>query len=202
VVARVIERADTATLNGFIREALPEKVSLIATDDHPGYRNSKKHGIVRHSAGQYVNGAVHTQTIDGFWSLLKRGIMGNFHKVSRKYLPLYVAEFRISGVFVALSHYRVLLASTVFPKRARLRDSNTLASPRHDRKRPLLAQCDNAVLPPLPRETAAGAPTGSSLGVRSGPGVSPVPHPVAKYRRPALFGTIRIVLPQPIWESC
>ncbi len=39
-------------------------------------------------------------------------------------------------------------------------------------------------------------------GVRSGPGVSPVPHPVAKYRRPALFGTIRIVLPQPIWESC
>jgi hypothetical protein len=48
---------------------------------------------VRHSAGQYVNGAVHTQTIDGFWSLLKRGIMGSFHKVSRKYLPLYVAEF-------------------------------------------------------------------------------------------------------------
>jgi ISXO2-like transposase domain len=45
------------------------------------------------SAGQYVNGAVHTQTIDGFWSLLKRGIMGSFHKVSRKYLPLYVAEF-------------------------------------------------------------------------------------------------------------
>jgi hypothetical protein len=36
---------------------------------------------------------VHTQTIDGFWSLLKRGIMGSFHKVSRKYLPLYVAEF-------------------------------------------------------------------------------------------------------------
>jgi hypothetical protein len=38
-------------------------------------------------------------------------------------------------------------------------------------------------------------------GVRFGPGVSPVPHPVAKYRRPAHFGTIRIVLPQPIWES-
>ena len=38
-------------------------------------------------------GAVHTQTIDGFWSLIKRGIMGTFHKVSAKYLPLYVAEF-------------------------------------------------------------------------------------------------------------
>jgi len=40
-----------------------------------------------------VVGAVHTQTIDGFWSLIKRGIMGTFHKVSAKYLPLYVAEF-------------------------------------------------------------------------------------------------------------
>ena len=93
VVARVIEHADTETLNSFIREAISEKVSLIATDEFSGYRNLKKHGIVRHSAGQYVNGAVHTQTIDGFWSLLKRGIMGSFNKVSRKYLPLYVAEF-------------------------------------------------------------------------------------------------------------
>jgi hypothetical protein len=74
VVARVIEHADTATLNSFIREAISEKVSLIATDEYPGYCKLKKHGTVRHSAGQYVNGAVHTQTIDGFWSLLKRGI--------------------------------------------------------------------------------------------------------------------------------
>lgn len=93
VVARVIERADTATLNSFIREAISEKVSLIATDEHPGYRNVKNHKTVCHSSGQYVDGVVHTQTIDGFWSLLKRGIMGSFHKVSRKYLPLYVAEF-------------------------------------------------------------------------------------------------------------
>jgi len=93
IVARVIDHADTETLNSFIREAISEKVSLIATDEYPGYGKLKKHGTVRHSAGQYVNGAVHTQTIDGFWSLLKRGIMGSFHKVSRKYLPLYVAEF-------------------------------------------------------------------------------------------------------------
>ncbi|SFK63710.1 IS1595 family transposase [Methylocapsa palsarum] len=93
LVARVIERADTETLNAFIREAVSEKVSLIATDEHPGYRSLKKHRTVTHSAGQYVDGVVHTQTIDGFWSLLKRGIMGSYHKVSRKYLPLYVAEF-------------------------------------------------------------------------------------------------------------
>jgi transposase-like protein len=93
LVARVIERADTETLNAFISEAVSEKVSLMATDEHPGHRNLKKHGTVRHTSGEYVNGAVHTQTIDGFWSLLKRGNMGSYRKVSRKYLPLYVAEF-------------------------------------------------------------------------------------------------------------
>lgn len=39
-------------------------------------------------------GAVHTQTIEGFWTIIKRGIVGSFHKVSRKYMPLYVAEFQ------------------------------------------------------------------------------------------------------------
>lgn len=93
IVARVIDHADTETLNSFIREALSEKVSLIATDEHSVYRQLKKHKTVRHTAGQYVDGVGHTQMIDGFWSLLKCGIMGSFHKVSCKYLSLYVAEF-------------------------------------------------------------------------------------------------------------
>jgi predicted RNA-binding Zn-ribbon protein involved in translation (DUF1610 family)/IS1 family transposase len=96
VVARVIRNTDTATMEGFVREAVSTKVDLIATDEHSGYRNLNRefaHQFVRHSRGEYVAGAVHTQTIDGFWSLLKRGIMGTFHKVSAKYLPLYVAEF-------------------------------------------------------------------------------------------------------------
>jgi len=97
VVARVIANTDTETLDGFVRQAVSDKVSLIATDEHSGYRNlgdTFPHGYIRHSIGQYVDGVVHTQTIDGFWSLIKRGIMGSFHKVSRKYLPLYVAEFQ------------------------------------------------------------------------------------------------------------
>jgi hypothetical protein len=49
---------------------------------------------VDHRIGQYVVGAVHTQTIEGFWSLIKRGMVGTFHKVSKKYLALYVAEFQ------------------------------------------------------------------------------------------------------------
>jgi transposase-like protein len=96
VVARVIARADAATLNAFVRHAVSDKVSLIATDENAAYNPLDKifnHKSVNHSAGQYVDGVVHTQTIDSFWSLFKRGIMGSFHKVSRKYLPLYVAEF-------------------------------------------------------------------------------------------------------------
>jgi len=97
VIARVINNTDTHTLDSFVRNAVADNVSLIATDEHSGYRHLKgsyPHAFIRHSAKQYVDGVVHTQTIDSFWSLLKRGIMGSFHKVSRKYLPLYVAEFQ------------------------------------------------------------------------------------------------------------
>ena len=53
-----------------------------------------KHETVTHSDGEYVRGEVHTANIDSFWSLLKRGVMGTFHHVSKKYLPLYLAEFQ------------------------------------------------------------------------------------------------------------
>lgn len=96
VVARVLKGTDGKTVQAFVREAVSTKVDLLATDEYRGYWGLGKdypHKFVRHSADEYVVGAVHTQTIDGFWSLLKRGIIGTFHNVSRKYLPLYVAEF-------------------------------------------------------------------------------------------------------------
>jgi transposase-like protein len=97
VVARVIDNCDRDTLEGFILEAVSNKVSLLATDDHGGYRKLGQkypHAFVRHAANEYVVGAVHTNTIEGFWSLIKRGVVGTFHKVSAKYMPLYVAEFQ------------------------------------------------------------------------------------------------------------
>ena len=96
VVARVIENTKTETFERFVREMVSTDVSLLNTDEHSGYRRLSPdypHHAVRHQAKNYVVGAIHTNTIEGFWSLLKRGIMGTFHKVSRKYLPLYVAEF-------------------------------------------------------------------------------------------------------------
>ncbi|HEY5237167.1 MAG TPA: IS1595 family transposase, partial [Rhizomicrobium sp.] len=96
IVARVIENTKTETFESFVREFVSDKVSVLATDEHSSYRRLSPdypHHAVRHQAKNYVVGAIHTNTIEGFWSLIKRGVVGTYHKVSRKYLPLYVAEF-------------------------------------------------------------------------------------------------------------
>ena len=97
VVARVLENAKAETICEFVREAVSHKVSLLCTDDFRGYRRldgEYPRQSVDHSAGEYVVGAVHTNTIEGFWSIFKRGIVGSFHKISAKYMQLYVAEFQ------------------------------------------------------------------------------------------------------------
>jgi transposase-like protein len=97
VVARVLKSVDGTSVAKFVREAISNKVSLLATDSWPGYVDlpaTLPHEMVDHSKNQYVVGAIHTNTIEGFWSLVKRGVVGTFHKVSAKYMPLYVAEFQ------------------------------------------------------------------------------------------------------------
>jgi len=51
------------------------------------------HEVINHSSGEYVRGKVHTNSIENFWSLLKHGVIGTYHKVSKDYLPLYMNEF-------------------------------------------------------------------------------------------------------------
>lgn len=51
------------------------------------------HGTVRHAAGQYADGPIHTNTIEGFWSQFKRSVHGTYHKVSPKHLQTYLDEF-------------------------------------------------------------------------------------------------------------
>src|SRR5208282_6122405 len=93
-----IENTGAATLNRFVRKAVSERVSLVATDEHGGYGYlptlGYKHGTVKHSENEYVRGEIHTHNIESFWALLKRGIVGTFHHVSAQYLPLYLAEFQ------------------------------------------------------------------------------------------------------------
>jgi len=98
VVARVLDKVNIATMQGFVKEVVATDVSLLSTDAARGYwrlnETHENHAMVDHGSGQYVVGAIHTNTIEGFWSLVKRGVVGTYHKVSRKYLPLYVAEFQ------------------------------------------------------------------------------------------------------------
>ena len=96
VVARVVENVTRSTLTAFVRKAVSHKVSLLCTDGWVGYAKlglEFPHAFVDRAEGEYVVGAVHTNTIEGFWSIVKRGITGTFHKVSAAYLPLYVNEF-------------------------------------------------------------------------------------------------------------
>jgi transposase-like protein len=99
VVCQMIERVGASQAERFIRKVVDsEKVELIATDEGGEFRRLKAagypHDTVDHKAEEYVRGLVHTQNLDNFWSMLKRGIVGTYHSVSKKYLPLYLNEFQ------------------------------------------------------------------------------------------------------------
>ena len=74
-----------------------DRGSWLMTDEHSGYINVGReftgHGVVAHSKGEYGRGPFHTNTIEGFFSLLKRGIIGTYHHVSEQHLARYCAEF-------------------------------------------------------------------------------------------------------------
>jgi DNA-directed RNA polymerase subunit RPC12/RpoP len=97
VICQAVEEMGFTTMEDFVKKAVSTRAKLVATDEHTGYRHLRQHGYqhksVNHSKHTYVTGTVHTQTIESFWSLLKRGIMGSYHHVTREYLPLYVNEF-------------------------------------------------------------------------------------------------------------
>jgi transposase-like protein len=97
IVCKVIENTSHQTITRFVRKMVSDKVELIATDSAPTYdwlRMDYRHESVDHKAGEYVRGEIHTNSIESFWALLKRGVIGTYHHVSRKYLPLYLAEFQ------------------------------------------------------------------------------------------------------------
>jgi len=89
------EDAKSGTLAKYIQENIAAAVVGIYTDDLPAYPKAladRMHATVTHSAGEYVRGDVHTNTVESAFSLLKRGIVGSWHKVSAKHLPAYLAE--------------------------------------------------------------------------------------------------------------
>jgi len=82
-------------LNELIRNNIHDKDTVLITDEYRGYSKVSKilkHYTVNHQV-EYANGEIHTNSIESFWALLKRGIIGQFHKVSKKYLDRYLDEF-------------------------------------------------------------------------------------------------------------
>ena len=93
VRAKTVERTDAATLQGFIAENAKGGVRIY-TDDATGYQGLPfPHGTVKHSVKEFVNGQAHTNGIESFWAMLKRGYQGVYHHMSPQHLQRYVNEF-------------------------------------------------------------------------------------------------------------
>ena len=84
------------TLHGFIERAVKDEAEAIYTDELKSYLgiadHDTRHETVNHSAEQWVIGDVHTNSIEGVWSLFKRSLMGAFHKMSAKHMDRYLEE--------------------------------------------------------------------------------------------------------------
>jgi len=82
-------------MRAFVKEHVDTANAELMTDEYKGYLGMAKilpHSVIKH-AKWYVDGDIHTNTIESFWALLKRGMFGQFHSVSRKHLQKYVDEF-------------------------------------------------------------------------------------------------------------
>lgn len=90
------EQVTAKNLKAMIRENVNRNATLM-TDDFPGYYGLNKqfarHESVCHSEKEYVRGDAHTNSVEGYFSILKRGITGNYQHVSKQHLHRYLAEF-------------------------------------------------------------------------------------------------------------
>lgn len=97
--AMVIERTDAATIMPILEENIAREAHLL-TDDAGQYRHAyrlfERHDVVRHKAGEYVNAEqphIHTNVVEGYFSIFKRGMRGVYQWCGKKHLHRYVAEF-------------------------------------------------------------------------------------------------------------
>jgi transposase-like protein len=93
---KVEKRRDRETLQGFVRSTVHDDAAAIFTDENPAYGDlgdeNTAHEVVKHRSEEWVRAQVHTNTIEGVWSLLKRSVVGTYHQLSAKHLPAYLDE--------------------------------------------------------------------------------------------------------------
>lgn len=90
-----VETVNHKTLRKLMSDNIDFQNTHLITDTHPAYRSIRRyvrHDMINHEI-EYVNGIIHTQGIENYWSLLKRGLYGVFHHVDAKYLANYLNEF-------------------------------------------------------------------------------------------------------------
>lgn len=96
VRAQAVGSVSGKTLKSAIREYVRKDARLM-TDEWSGYQGLKRefadHKTVKHAAGEYVNGEAHVNTAESFFALLKRGVHGTFHHISKRHLNRYCHEF-------------------------------------------------------------------------------------------------------------
>ena len=92
VAVRVVHATDKRTLQGFVRGQVADGAQVY-TDDAAAYKGLPNHETVKHAVSEYVNGQAHTNGVESFWAMLKRGYHGTYHKMSPKHLQRYVNEF-------------------------------------------------------------------------------------------------------------
>lgn len=96
VVAKMVETKDLSAkgIDKFLSSVIDPAGTLLITDEYRGYYRvaSKMNSARINHWKEYVNGIIHTNTIEGFWSLLKRAWYGTHHHYSKPYMPLYVSE--------------------------------------------------------------------------------------------------------------
>lgn len=95
VSARTVKDTGKKTLQNIIMEKV-KKGSTIMTDEWLAYNGLNKkyvHKVIKHKENQYAVGDIYTNTLEGFWSLFKRGFVGQYHQLSKRYLNRYLDEF-------------------------------------------------------------------------------------------------------------
>ena len=93
IQAEVAHATDAPTLHTFVRKHTSPDTQVYS-DEHRGYQGIPRlHQVVKHSAREYVNEQVHTNGIESFWAIFKRGYVGTHHHMSKKHLHRYVSEF-------------------------------------------------------------------------------------------------------------
>ena len=170
VRAQVIEGVHSSDIHAAVCENIAPG-STLYTDEHRGYWGLKEyaHTAVKHTLGQYVEGDAHTNSIESFWALFKRGYHGIYHWMSRKHLQAGVDEFvfRLNrkGQKSQSRHFPDVVEKSLRANGLSLQGANRMSRPQKVHKPPGAGSLPFSPPPPrAPERAKAHSPKTGSKG--------------------------------------